>query len=142
MPPLFGRRWILTTLLVVVVIGVLIRLGTWQLDRLGQRRAFNARVVAQQKAEPLMLDAQSLDADLLSMEYRAVIVTGEWDFTQQVVLRNQVWANRLGVHLLTPLVISGTDKAVLVNTAGFQARIARRTNAASMTNRASSLYAA
>lgn len=110
-----GRRWVLTTLLVITAVGVLIRLGLWQLDRLQQRRAFNARVIAQQKAEPLTLDSSTLDADLLNMEYRAVIVTGQYDFSQQVVLRNQVWTNQPGVHLLTPLVISGTNRAVLVD---------------------------
>ena len=112
---LFSRRWILTTLLALAGVGVLIRLGLWQLDRLAERRAFNARVIAQQKADPLTLDSTSLDADLLSMEYRAVIVTGQYDVSQQVVLRNQVWTNQPGVHLLTPLVISGTNRAVLVD---------------------------
>jgi surfeit locus 1 family protein len=112
---LFSRRWILTTLLAIVAVGVLIRLGIWQLDRLAQRRAFNARVIAQQKAKPLTLDSTTLDADLLNMEYRAVIVMGTYDHAQQVVLRNQVWGNQPGVHLLTPLIISGTNKAVLVD---------------------------
>jgi surfeit locus 1 family protein len=49
------------------------------------------------------------------MEYRAAIVVGKYDFSQQVVLRNQVWTNQPGVHLLTPQVISGTNRAVLVD---------------------------
>ena len=112
---LFSRRWILTTLLAIAAIGVLIRLGVWQLDRLAQRREFNARVVAQQHAEPLTLDNATLAADLLNMEYRAVVVTGQYNFAQQVVLRNQAWQTLPGVHLLTPLVISGTNQAVLVD---------------------------
>jgi surfeit locus 1 family protein len=112
---LFSHRWILTTLLALAAVGVLIRLGIWQLDRLAERRTFNARVLAQIKAEPLTLDGSTLDADLLNMEYRAMIVAGKYDFSQQAVLRNQVWTNQPGVHLLTPLVISGTNKAVLVD---------------------------
>ena len=112
---LFNRRWILTTLLAIAAIGVLIRLGVWQLDRLAQRRQFNARVVAQQQAEPLTLDSAALSSDLPNMEYRAVVVTGKYDFAQQVVLRNQAWQTLPGVHLLTPLVISGTNQAVLVD---------------------------
>jgi surfeit locus 1 family protein len=114
-PPLFSRRWILTTLLALAAVGVLIRLGIWQLDRLSQRRAFNASVIAQQTAAPLALDNSTLSEDLGSMEYRAVIVTGTYDHAQQVILRNQVWQTRPGVHLLTPLVISGTNRAVLVD---------------------------
>ena len=112
---LVSRRWFLTTLLALAAVGVLIRLGIWQLDRLAQRREFNARVIAQQKADPFTLDSQSVGADQLSMEYRAVVVTGKYDPAQQVVLRNQVWQNQPGVHLLTPLVISGTNRAVLVD---------------------------
>ena len=66
---LVSRRWFLTTLLALAAVGVLIRLGIWQLDRLAQRREFNARVITQQKADPFTLDSQSVGADLLSMEY-------------------------------------------------------------------------
>ncbi len=112
---LFNRRWWWTTLIVIAAVSVLIRLGIWQLDRLAQRRAFNAHVIAWQSAELLTLDGQSLRADLPQMEYRAVAVTGKYDYSQQVLLRNQVWGNRPGVDLLTPLVISGTEQAVLVD---------------------------
>ena len=43
---LFSKRWILTTLLAFAGVLVLARLGIWQLDRLAERRAFNARVNA------------------------------------------------------------------------------------------------
>jgi surfeit locus 1 family protein len=115
MPPLLNRRWWWVTLIAIAAVGVLIRLGIWQLDRLAERRAFNARTISQQQAAPLTLDSSTLSADLLSMEYRSVIVTGRYDFTQQVVLRNQVWTNQPGVDLLTPLVISGTTRALLVD---------------------------
>lgn len=112
---LFGRQWWWTTLLVIAAIGVMVRLGIWQLDRLEQRRAFNARVSAQLEQPPLRLTAETFGADLMEMEYRSVIVVGRYDHSQEVALRNQVWGNRLGVHLLTPLVIEGSDQAVLVD---------------------------
>jgi surfeit locus 1 family protein len=49
------------------------------------------------------------------MEYRAVTVTGEYDDSQEVALRNQAHDGRWGVNLLTPLRIAGTDRAVLVD---------------------------
>jgi surfeit locus 1 family protein len=49
------------------------------------------------------------------MEYRTAFVGGEFDHQRQVVLRNQDWQGRLGVHLLTPLVIEGAEAAVLVD---------------------------
>lgn len=120
MRSLFSLRWILTTLLVLVGVGVLGRLGIWQLDRLEARRAFNARVTEQQAAPVLVLDAPALNDPALTknitgMEYRAVAVQGEYDFEHQVALRNQSWGNEWGVHLLTPLHISGSDQSVLVD---------------------------
>ena len=42
----FTRRWIITTVLVLAAMAVFIRLGIWQLDRLAERRALNARIRA------------------------------------------------------------------------------------------------
>jgi surfeit locus 1 family protein len=117
---LFGRKWWWTTLLVILGVGVLARLGIWQLDRLAQRRAFNARVSAEIAQPPLALTGDALHSPLTSMEYRSVTVSGVYDFSQQVALRNQAWDDgqatlRAGVHLLTPLVIAGADQAVLVD---------------------------
>ncbi len=93
----------------------MIRLGIWQLDRLEQRRAFNTRVTAQIEQPPLHLAGAALDTALTDMEYRSVVVEGRYDHAQQVTIRNQVWNNQYGVHLLTPLVINGSDQAVLVD---------------------------
>lgn len=116
---LFGRRWWKATLLVLFAVAVMVRLGIWQLDRLEQRRAFNARVQAQLD-QPLLdlnaaLQSGESESELAGMEYREVQVTGEYDPAGEVVLRNQVWENLPGVHLLTPLRIEGSDQLVLVN---------------------------
>ena len=110
-----SRQWWWTTLLVFAAIGVMTRLGIWQLDRLEQRKSFNARVQTQLGQPPLMLKDEALSADLASMAYREVIVEGEYDHTQEVALRNQVWGSRLGIHLITPLRITDTDWVVLVD---------------------------
>lgn len=112
---MFGRRWFLATMLVILGVAVNIRLGIWQLDRLEQRRAFNARVLAQINQPTLELKGDALSMDLAGMEYRQVVVTGEYDLKHEVALRNQAWGNRLGVHLLTPLHIAGSEQAVLVD---------------------------
>ena len=111
----FSRRWILTTLLVIGGGFVLARLGVWQLDRLAQRRIFNERVTAQMNQPQLELQGEALQADLYYMEYRTVRVRGEYDFSQEVALRNQVWGNLYGVHLLTPLRIENSQAVILVD---------------------------
>lgn len=109
---MFSRRWLLTTLLVLLGSALCVRLGIWQLDRLAQRRAFNAHVQAMWQAEPLTLTGQTRE-DLTTMEYRAVIVGGTYDFENQVALRNRYYQNRPGYHLLTPLLLDD-GSAVLV----------------------------
>jgi surfeit locus 1 family protein len=113
-------RWILTTLLVIVAVGVMARLGFWQLERLEQRRAFNARVQAQIDSPPLDLAAALADgsltpAQLPDLEYRSVVLRGEYRPAEQLIVRNQVWQGLPGSHLLTPLVLAGTDYAILVD---------------------------
>jgi len=112
---LFSRKRWWTTLLVLAAMGVMIRLGIWQLDRLEQRRAFNAHVLAGQNAPPLVLAPETINEPLEAMEYRTVTVAGEYDVENQIALRNRVWYGKPGYDLLTPLKITGTDKAILVN---------------------------
>jgi len=115
MKRLLTSRWILTTLLVIAGVGVLIRLGIWQLDRLEWRRAFNARATSQLNAPVLDLNSTQPVDSLYDMEYRSVTVTGSYDYSQEVLLRNQVWGDRMGYHVLTPLKVDGTDWYVLVD---------------------------
>lgn len=111
---LFSKKWILSTILVMIGIAVLIRLGIWQLDRLEQRREFNSRVSEQIQQPRIELSESATSIDLEKMEYRDVFVYGEYDFTNQIALRNQVWHDQYGVNLITPLIISGSDQVVLV----------------------------
>lgn len=111
---LFSRKWWWVTLLVIVMMGVLARLGIWQLDRLEQRRARNAEVIAALEAPPLALGEETLPQDLTTIRDREVVATGRYDFDEQVLLKLQSWQGRAGVHLITPLVLDG-DTAVLVD---------------------------
>ena len=112
---LFSRKWIITTFIAIAAVGVLARLGIWQLDRLDQRRAFNARVLEQVNREELDLNTASAPSDITEMEFRSVVVQGEYDHDFEVALRNQVWNDNPGVHLLTPLQIEGSDEVILVD---------------------------
>jgi len=109
---LFSHQWWKTTVLVIAALAVMVRLGFWQLDRLDQRRAYNSRVEAQLAEPTLELVDENLELDLYNMEYRDAIIVGEYDHERQVVLRNQDWQGRLGVHLITPLVINGSQHLI------------------------------
>lgn len=109
---MFTRSWILTSLLVLVGTVVCARLGIWQLDRLAQRQAFNAHFLEITKTSPLILDAFPKD-DLTRMEYRLVTVSGIYDSTNSIVLRNQYHNGQPGYFLLTPLLLAD-GAAVLI----------------------------
>ncbi len=109
---MFSRKWLFPTLLVFLGTALCIRLGIWQLDRLEQRRAFNNQVTSMRAMPPLDLNTEAFD-DIESMEWRAVTFTGEYDFEDQIAIRNQYYRDQYGYHLLTPLHSNGT--AVLVD---------------------------
>lgn len=111
-----SREWRFTTILVFIGVVLCIRLGIWQLDRLEQRRLFNAHVEKMWAAERVKLpdDLVENKISLKEMEYRSITVSGDYDFASEVALRNQYWEDRFGYHLLTPMVI-GDGIAVLID---------------------------
>jgi surfeit locus 1 family protein len=111
---LFNKRRLLFTLLVFAGVGVMIRLGIWQLDRLEQRRSFNQQVLSVQDLPPLDL-ATSETRQLADQLYRQATARGEFDYEHQVILSNQSYRDQLGVHLLTPLRLENSDRFVLVD---------------------------
>ena len=110
---MLSRGWILATVLVLAGAAVCVRLGIWQLDRLDQRSAFNDQVTSMRALSPLDLNADQ-SADVATMEYRAVIVSGAYDFENQIALRNQYYDGRYGYHLVTPLLLAD-GRAILVD---------------------------
>ena len=112
---IFNRRWWWTTLIVIVGIVVLARLGVWQLDRLQQRKTRNAEYLQQIANETLELNGQHFPDDPVVLRDRSAQATGEYDFAEQIILTQQNWQGRPGAHLITPLLISDSEFAVLVN---------------------------
>ena len=104
---LISRKWWFASLLVITATVVMIRLGIWQLDRLEQRRAFNTLVQSSRAQSVLDLN-QEQPNDIEQMEWRAVQFVGEYDFVNQVAIRNQYHGNEYGYHLMTPLLSQGT----------------------------------
>lgn len=95
----------------VVVSLVCVGLGFWQLDRRGQRREANALAVAGRALEPLDLNREGASPPA----QRQVRVRGTFDDDEAIVLRGHLWLGAPGVHVITPLRISGRDEAILVN---------------------------
>ena len=94
---------------------VMARLGIWQLDRLGERRANNQIVAAALAASPMDLSEAMLPADLSTIKDRRVVAAGRYDLENQLILKVQNWNGRAGVNLVTPLLLEGDQRAVLVD---------------------------
>ncbi len=103
---MFSRAWLLTTMIVFAGTVLCIRLGIWQLDRLAQRRASNTQVVTMRSMPALDLNSNQ-PKNINTMEWRAVKVYGEYDFENQIALRNQVYRGEYGFHLIAPLRFEG-----------------------------------
>ncbi len=107
-------RWLIP-LLAVVAIAVFIRLGFWQLDRLAQRRAYNAEVSSRISMSPVDVNTITLPSDPTQLNYRSAVATGQYDYSHQVALGGQVFNGQVGVHLLTPLRLTGSNEVILVD---------------------------
>lgn len=118
---LFSRRYIFMTLLVIAALAVMARLGVWQLERRQQRIARNADLAAKLEAAPISLNeaaaaaAWPLPEDRTAVRNLRAEAAGQYDFDRQLLLVQQNYRDMPGAHLVVPLVLSGTDQAVLVD---------------------------
>ncbi len=108
-------RWWWRTLLIFIAIGVMVRLGVWQLDRLEQRRALNATIREQLSLPPVSINDAWPDVDVQALRYRRIVARGEFDFEHQFTLTNQRRDGDIGIHLITPLRLEGREEAILVD---------------------------
>jgi surfeit locus 1 family protein len=102
---------------ILAMCAMCVRLGFWQLDRLEQRRARNAVVLAGMRQAPRPTDAAlaaEMTRDPARLAYRRVVARGRYLPESGFVLRGRVEFGRPGVHLATPLLLEGGN-VLLVN---------------------------
>jgi surfeit locus 1 family protein len=102
--------------LTVIAAAVCVRLGIWQLDRLGQRLARNA-IVSARGAAPVLRMADLRGQDTSVTHWRHVRVDGVADYARELVHATRTQNGSPGVHLLTPVrPLDGSwgDTAILV----------------------------
>ena len=116
MPIRFRFRWIpFAAMVTVVAIGI--ALGNWQLRRADEKRAIEARLTSQLVQAPLAVGAAPVRAE--DVEYRRVIVQGEFDRTWPLYLDNRPIAGNAGFYLLMPFKIAGSERHVLIERGWF-----------------------
>lgn len=107
-----GRR-----LFLVIASGIFaaacIRLGFWQISRLREKQRYNETVASRRFLRPINVD--SLPGDSSQAKFRRVQLRGRFDFGHEIVWTLRTRDGSPGVNILTPLIRTGHDTAVLVN---------------------------
>jgi surfeit locus 1 family protein len=107
------RSTLVFVLVAVIAAAGCIRLGFWQLDRLGQRRAMNARIASRISAPAV--DVMRVERDTTRSRFSIVTVSGTPDFEHETLLTLRGHDGSPGVDILTPVRLAGSDTAVIVN---------------------------
>lgn len=113
MAKLMTGSWLWKHLLALLVLIVLINLGLWQVRRLDERRSLNRNIMVALNQAAVPLTGEPIDP--AEFHFRRVEVKGVFDNAAAVAIRNQSLGDQPGLHLVTPLRISGSNTAVLVD---------------------------
>ncbi|WP_255952688.1 SURF1 family cytochrome oxidase biogenesis protein [Streptomyces odontomachi] len=114
---LLSRQWVILTLVALVLIPVMIRLGFWQLHRHEHRVAQNQLISDALGAPPVPAERLTSPGHAVSHDelYRRVTATGTYDTAHEVVVRRRTNADeQVGFHVLTPLDLRD-GRVLLVN---------------------------
>lgn len=106
------RRTLGFIIFALVLAAGCVRLGFWQLARLGERRARNAEISARLGASPATFAEATRDSAVA--RYRRVQLTGTYDYRRELVLTSRARSGAPGVFVLTPVVV-GDGPPILVN---------------------------
>ena len=108
-----SRRALAFVIFAIMVAAGCVRLGFWQLHRLSERRALNAKLGSRLSGPSV--NVRDLVRDSATAQYRRAHATGKYDFVNEVSLAARTRQGSPGVNIVTPLRLAGTDTAVLVN---------------------------
>ncbi|MGX1269132.1 SURF1 family cytochrome oxidase biogenesis protein [Streptomyces phaeoluteigriseus] len=114
---LLSRQWVIITLVALLLIPTMIRLGIWQMHRYDERTARNQLVSDALTADPVPVETLTSPGHTVStgQRYRSVTAEGRFDTEREVVVRRRVNGDdKVGFHVLTPFVLTD-GKVLLVN---------------------------
>lgn len=94
----------------VVVLGILLSLGHWQLSRAAEKRAIQDQRAEASNLEPLKASDLFTSEDI---DFRPAVIEGEWTVDRVLLLDNSIRAGTAGYEVLTPMSVHGG--VILVN---------------------------
>jgi surfeit locus 1 family protein len=107
----FKPSWLMTIITLAVVI-IFVNLGMWQLDRADFKDAIKAKFETRLVTDYKRFSAADSTVDI---DYRNLILDGEFDVSRTILVDNKIFEGRAGYDVLTPFILSGSRKVVLVN---------------------------
>ncbi|MEV6741375.1 SURF1 family protein [Streptomyces sp. NPDC051104] len=114
---LLSRQWVILTLVALLLIPTMIRLGFWQLHRHDHRQALNKLIDESLAATPVPAESLTSVGGTVRHEdlYRRVTAKGHFDTAHELVVRRRTNANGdVGYHVVTPFVLND-GRTLLVN---------------------------
>lgn len=108
---------LLPTLAALIAVSLTLYLAIWQQGRATEKRALQAEYSARTQAQPIVLPS-SLEKikDANEYRYRLARARGEWQAAKQIFIDNKFGVGGVaGYHVITPLKITNSNSAVLVN---------------------------
>lgn len=97
--------------LAAIVLGV--SLGQWQMRRAAEKTAIEQRMSERERAAPVQLSA-SPGNDAQALEYRKVRLRGQFLADWPVYLENRPYRGSVGVFVVMPFQLAGSNRHVLV----------------------------
>ena len=105
-------RFLVPSILILATMAFLVSLGFWQLDRADQKRTIEASI---QKANTGVVELIINQNELLNKEYYEVRLQGSYIGDKQFIYDNQIVDQASGYYVLTPFVLTGQSKAIMIN---------------------------
>jgi surfeit locus 1 family protein len=96
-------RHVLVVIIAVLVAATCVNLGLWQLRRLDERRALNAKILDRRSATPISIDG--VQRNSAAEPYRSATARGTYDVEHEVLVYGRSLDGEAGQHVVTPLLL-------------------------------------
>lgn len=107
------RPQLFPTLVAIVLVAGMVKLGFWQYGKAEQKKALQAIFDARLTEPPVALPERVFDPG--PWRYRRIRATGHYEPRFQILLDNQVENGRAGYHVITPFRAHDTDMVLLID---------------------------
>ncbi len=105
-------RFFIPAFLIIATLALLITLGFWQLDRADEKRAIEDQIANANAGDVELITSLDLLSD---KEYYHVLLRGSYIEDRQFIYDNQIVDQIPGYYVLTPFVLKGDSRAILIN---------------------------